>query len=222
MQRTPEHDGSTIPQDFGRTAVLAVLAASILAVPACRKTPTETTAADTTGSSAAQATTLPTGMTLTSLDFADGRPIPRVHAYTGEGENRPPRLAWSNLPAGTVELALIVDDPDAPRPEPWVHDVLYNIPIDATPDTMVLRGATVDSARRFLPGVNSWDEQAWGGPFPPPGAPHRYVFTLYALDAVLELPPGATKEQLLQAMDGHVLGTAVLTGTYRREQPAPE
>ncbi|MBN1773365.1 MAG: YbhB/YbcL family Raf kinase inhibitor-like protein [Deltaproteobacteria bacterium] len=156
-------------------------------------------------------------MTLTSHDFEDGRPIPRAHAYTGEGENRPPRLAWSHLPPGTVELALIVDDPDAPRPEPWVHDVLYNIPTDATPETMVLRGATVDSARRFLPGVNSWGEQAWGGPFPPPGGPHRYVFTLYALDAVLDLPPGATKEQLLQAMEGHVLGTAVLVGTYRRE-----
>jgi hypothetical protein len=190
----------------------AAAAAAVLVVPGCRRSPSETTAADTTSPAAN-----PSGMTLSSPDFADGRPIPRVHAYTGEGENRPPRLAWTNLPAGAVELALIVDDPDAPRPEPWVHDVLYNIPLDATPDTMVLRGATVDSARRFMPGANSWGEQAWGGPFPPPGAPHRYVFTLYALDTVLELPPGATKDQLLQAMDGHVLGTAVLTGTYQRE-----
>ncbi|NMC71776.1 MAG: YbhB/YbcL family Raf kinase inhibitor-like protein [Myxococcales bacterium] len=156
-------------------------------------------------------------MTLTSPDFADGQPIPRVHAYTGEGENRPPRLAWSNLPPGTVELALIVDDPDAPRPEPWVHDVLYNIPVDATPEAMVLRDAAVDSVLRFVPGTNSWGERGWGGPFPPPGAPHRYVFTLYALDTTVNLPPGATKEQLLAAIDGHVLGTAVLTGTYRRE-----
>ncbi|MCK7530631.1 MAG: hypothetical protein MZV63_06090 [Marinilabiliales bacterium] len=110
-------------------------------------------------------------MTLTSPDFADGRPIPRVHAYTGEGENRPPRLAWSSLPTETVELALIVDDPDAPRPEPWVHDVLFNIPVDATPDTMVLRGATVDSARRFLPGANSWARAGLGRPVPAPGRP---------------------------------------------------
>lgn len=204
-----------------RTTAAGVLLAAALAAfavsgTACRRSPTEATAADTTAAPGA-ATPDPAALTLTSPDFADRGPIPRVHAYVGEGENRPPRLAWSNLPAGTVELALIVDDPDAPRPEPWVHDVLYNIPVDATPETMVLRGATVDSARRFMPGTNSWGEQGWGGPFPPPGPPHRYVFTLYALDAVLELPPGATKEQLLAAMTGHVLGTAVLTGIYQRE-----
>ena len=222
MNRTGPSDRRTAARPRPAAALPLLLLATALPGPACRKSPTETTAADTTSSSAPRTATPPTGMTLTSPDFADGEPLPRVHAYTGEGENRPPRLAWSNLPAGTVELALVVDDPDAPRPEPWVHDVLYNIPVDAAPDALVLRGALVDSARRFMPGTNSWGAQEWGGPFPPPGAPHRYVFTLYALDTVLELQPGATKEQLLQAMDGHVLGTAVLTGTYQREQPAPE
>ncbi|MBU1243768.1 YbhB/YbcL family Raf kinase inhibitor-like protein [Myxococcota bacterium] len=157
-----------------------------------------------------------TDFSLTSPDFAQGAPIPKVHAYKGEGKNTPPRLAWTNVPKGTVELALIMDDPDAPTPEPWVHDVLYHIPVDATPDLMVIRGASVDSAARFTAGANSWNEKDWGGPKPPPGKPHRYFFRLYALDVHLELPPGATKAQLLAAMKGHILGTAELMGTYQR------
>jgi len=155
-------------------------------------------------------------MMLTSPDFADGEPIPQKHAYEGEGQNEPPRLAWSNLPGGTVELALIVDDPDAPGDEPWVHDVLYKIPPDATPELMVIRGAAVDSVALYFEGTNSWKAAGWGGPKPPPGKVHHYVFTLYALDAELDLLPGATKAELLEAMEGHVLGTAVLTGTYER------
>lgn len=157
-----------------------------------------------------------TDFSLTSPDFAQGAPIPKVHAYKGEGKNTPPRLAWTNVPKGTVELALIMDDPDAPTPEPWVHDVLYHIPVDATPDLMVIRGASVDSAARFTAGANSWNEKDWGGPKPPPGKPHRYFFRLYALDVHLELPPGATKAQLLAAMKGHILGVAELMGTYQR------
>ncbi len=156
------------------------------------------------------------GMTLTSPDFADGEPIPKKHAYEGEGQNEPPRLAWSNLPEGTVELALVVDDPDAPGDEPWVHDVLYKIPPDATPDLMVIRGIAVFSEARFFEGSNSWGKAGWGGPKPPPGKVHHYVFTLYALDAPLGLGPGASKAELLEAMEGHVLETAVLTGTYER------
>ena len=115
-----------------------------------------------------------------------------------------------------MELALVVDDPDAPGAKPWVHDVLYKIPVDAGPDLMVLRGASVDSAARFLPGENSWGETGWDGPAPPPGKPHRYVFTLYALDTELDVQPGLTKDELLDAMEGHVLGTAELVGTYQR------
>jgi len=184
--------------------------------PAAATTATPAPAAEAAPAPAAAAPAATSAMTLTSPDFVDGQPIPKVHAYKGEGENQPPQLAWSNLPSGTRELALIVEDPDAPRPEPWVHDVLYKIPVDATPVTMVLRGATVDSAARFLPGVNSWGEAAWGGPLPPPGKVHHYIFTLYALDAELDLQPNLTKEQLLAAMEGHVLGTAKLVGTYQR------
>lgn len=154
-------------------------------------------------------------MTLTSPSFAHGEPIPRKHAYEGEGENEPVPLEWSNLPEGTVELALVVDDPDAPG-KTWVHDVLYKIPPDATAELMVIRGASVLSEARFFEGVNSWGEAGWGGPMPPPGKPHRYIFTLYALDAELDLVPGLAKEELLEAMEGHVLDTATLMGTYQR------
>ena len=157
-----------------------------------------------------------TAMTLTAEDFTEGRPIPRVHAYVGEGENQPPALGWKNLPPGTRELALIVEDPDAPTPEPWIHDILYKIPPDATPMTMILRGTTVDSAARFFEGVNSWGETRYGGPFPPPGQRHRYFFSLYALDSELDVQPNLTKPQLLAAMEGHILGRAVLMGTYQR------
>jgi Raf kinase inhibitor-like YbhB/YbcL family protein len=97
-----------------------------------------------------------------------------------------------------------------------VHDVLYKIPVDATPDLMVIRGGAVDSAARFLPGTNSWGETGWGGPLPPPGKVHHYVFTLYALDAELDLQPNLSKDALLAATAGHVLGTATLVGTYER------
>ncbi len=153
---------------------------------------------------------------LSSPDFQEGKPIPRVHAYRGEGDNVPPRLAWTGLPKGTVELALVVDDPDAPTAEPWVHDVLYHIPVDATPEDMVARKSRQADGPRFTAGVNSWNEPGWGGPKPPPGKPHRYFFRLYALDAHLELAPGATKAQLLEAMKGHVLGEARYMGTYQR------
>lgn len=155
------------------------------------------------------------GMVLTSPAFAHGDPIPQKHAYEGEGENEPPPLEWSNLPEGTKELALIVEDPDAPS-KTWVHDVLYKIPPDATAELMVIRGASALSEARFFEGTNSWDEMGWGGPFPPPGKPHRYFFTLYALDTALDPVPGLTRDELLEAMEGHVLGTAELMGTYQR------
>lgn len=154
------------------------------------------------------------GMTLTSPDFGEGEPIPRRHAYRGEGDNVPPTLAWTGVPAGARELALVVDDPDAPSAEPWVHDVLYAIPVDASPLGAEARAAAGEG--RLLRGRNGWDELGWGGPMPPPGRVHHYVFTLYALDAPLGLGEGRTVVELRAAMEGHVLGTARLVGTYQR------
>jgi Raf kinase inhibitor-like YbhB/YbcL family protein len=155
---------------------------------------------------------------LTSSAFGSGQAIPRMHAYRGEGDNISPPLAWHGAPASTVAYALIMDDPDAPsrenpRPEgPWVHWVVLHIPGS---QTSLLPG--YGNGRANEHGTNDFGELGYGGPMPPPGSgPHRYVFTLYALDTAPALNAGATKAQLLSAIEDHVLAQAVLVGTYER------
>jgi len=118
-------------------------------------------------------------------------------------------------------LALICDDPDAPTPEAWVHWVIYKIP----PDTTELPEGVAKTAQLSQPpgavqGKNSWPSGqtiGYRGPMPPPGhGVHRYYFRLYALDTPLDVPPGATKAELLQAMEGHILAQGELMGTYQR------
>lgn len=157
-------------------------------------------------------------MRLDSPAFGDGAGIPRRH--TADGSDLSPPLVWSDVPSGTKELALIADDPDAPRAEPWVHWVLYGILSDSRelPEGIARepRPASLDGVAQ---GVNSFadDRIGYRGPAPPRGhGPHHYGFTLYALDTILDLAPGATKDELLEAMDGHVLATADLTGVYER------
>lgn len=155
--------------------------------------------------------------TLSSPAFANAAPIPR--RYTEDGLNISPPLAWSNLPPGTQQLALIVDDPDAPRPEPWVHWLIYCIPATTTnlPE-QVAPAQRVNEPAGARQGINSWNRLGYGGPAPPKGhGRHRYFFRLYALGANLQLDPGATKAQLLAAMDRHTLAHATLIGTYERE-----
>ncbi len=162
---------------------------------------------------------------LTSSAFQEGAKIPKK--YTGEGkEDLSPPLAWSGLPGGTRELALICDDPDAPSrdhpaPEPWVHWVIYKIPPTAVALPAGLpKTPTLKEPPGALQGKNSWaggQTTGYRGPLPPPkSGPHRYFFKLYALDAALDLAPGATKAAILKAMDGHVLGEGRLFGTYER------
>jgi Raf kinase inhibitor-like YbhB/YbcL family protein len=159
---------------------------------------------------------------LSSNAFEQGESIPQRH--TAEGENVSPQLAWSGLPAGTKELALICDDPDAPSrknpaPQPWVHWVLYNLPGDLTelPEGLP-REATLASPAGAKQGTNSWpsDNIGYLGPEPPKGSgPHRYYFKLYALDTQIDLAPDkATKDALVAAMKGHILAEAELMGTY--------
>jgi Raf kinase inhibitor-like YbhB/YbcL family protein len=155
---------------------------------------------------------------VTSSAFADNQPIPRK--YTGDGQDVSPPLAWKNLPAGTRELALVCDDPDAPTPEPWVHWVIYKIPADTAglPEN-VHPQPKLAAPKGALQGLNSWTSGrtvGYRGPAPPPGKAHRYRFQLYALDAPLELPAEADKKALLRAIEGHVLAEGVLTGTYGR------
>ena len=156
---------------------------------------------------------------VSSTAFQTNQWIPKK--YSGEGVDVSPPLAWTGLPAGTRELALICDDPDAPTPEPWVHWVIYKIPADAQGlAENVPPEARPASPAGAMQGKNSWPSGrtiGYRGPMPPPGhGRHRYFFKLYALDAVLGLKPGITKDQLLKAMKGHVLAEAQLMGTYKR------
>jgi Raf kinase inhibitor-like YbhB/YbcL family protein len=142
--------------------------------------------------------------------------------YTAYGDNVSPQLTWSNLPAGTVQLALVMDDPIAPTPQPFVHWVAYNIPADAaeipeglTRDVRVTGVAGLDG---MINGLNGLRQAGYFGPRPPQdGKLHAYHFRIYALDAALSLPEGLNKDQLLEAIDGHVLGTGMLMGHYERE-----
>lgn len=152
---------------------------------------------------------------LTSPAFADGATIPAKH--TCDGADVSPPLAWSGAPDGARAFALIVDDPDAPAGT-WVHWVVYNLPATTTelPDTIAkVESLDLDGARQ---GRNDFRRPGWGGPCPPPGPAHRYSFRLYALDALLELRPGAQKKDVEAAMQGHALGVAELTGTYARRK----
>jgi len=157
-------------------------------------------------------------MKIESTEFAQGQPIGR--RYTGDGEDVSPPLNFTDVPAATVELALICDDPDAPTARPWVHWVIYKIPGDARglPEG-IKRLETLTAPAGALQGENSWpsDNVGYRGPAPPPGSgPHRYYFKLYALDAALDVKPGLDKQELLDAMNEHILAEAQLFGTYER------
>jgi len=156
---------------------------------------------------------------LVSGAFEHGAGIPR--RYTCEGDDLSPPLAWSGVPAGTRSLALIVDDPDAPDPAAprmtWVHWVLYNLP-PAT--TQLAQGvAPAELPAGTLQGKNDWKRTGYGGPCPPIGR-HRYFHKLYALDTTLPDLKQPTKDELLKAMQGHVLALAELVGTYQKEKAA--
>jgi Raf kinase inhibitor-like YbhB/YbcL family protein len=154
--------------------------------------------------------------TLRSPAFENGQPIPLRH--TGDGEDLSPALAWLEPPAGTRELALVVDDPDAPSREPWVHWVLYKVPA-ATRDLPqgVLPVRTPPTPATALQGKNSWGGIGWRGPEPPRGhGVHHYCFRLLALDAVLPLDAGLEAKALLDSLSGHILAQAELMGTYKR------
>lgn len=148
---------------------------------------------------------------LTSEAFSDGTMIPK--RFTCDGEDLSPPLSWSGLPAGTGSLALICDDPDAPVGT-WDHWVLFNIPASATglPVNVPAKAILDDGS---VHGNNSWGRLGYGGPCPP-GGTHRYFFKLFALDIALNLKTGATKSQLVKAMEGHILDQGQLMGKYRR------
>lgn len=154
-------------------------------------------------------------MKIASTAFGPLQSIPP--RYTCEGEDVSPPLSWSDLPAGTRSLALIVDDPDAPDPKApkrvWVHWVLYNLPASATGLPEALEPGDLPAGTRE--GTNDWGRAGYGGPCPPIGR-HRYFHKLYALDTVLPDLGLPTKKALEAAMRGHVLAHAELVGTYEK------
>lgn len=151
---------------------------------------------------------------LQSAAFAEGAPIPDVNAR--DGADASPALSWSGVPEGTQSLALICDDPDAPRGT-WVHWVYFDLPASRSslPEG-VPKGEKPEPGG--VQGKNDFGDLGWGGPQPPRGhGVHHYEFRLAALDTLLRLPPGSTKAQVESAMRGHVLALAKTMGTYRRD-----
>ncbi|OUL18477.1 YbhB/YbcL family Raf kinase inhibitor-like protein [Nostoc sp. 106C] len=153
-------------------------------------------------------------MEIRSSAFFIGNTIP--FKYTCDGDDISPPIYWEDPPQGTQSFALILDDPDAPK-QTFTHWVVYNIPAD---NRELPEGITQEPKLKNggVQGKNSFGKLGFGGPCPPPkhGA-HRYFFKIFALDQSLDLPPGATKEELLQAMEGHVLDKAEVMGRYARE-----
>jgi Raf kinase inhibitor-like YbhB/YbcL family protein len=149
---------------------------------------------------------------VSSPAFQEGEKIPAK--YTCEGQDVSPKLEWSAPPAETQSFALIVDDPDAPGGV-FTHWVLFNIPSDSRElaEAIPAQAQLTSGARQ---GKNDMGSTGYDGPCPPPGKPHRYQFTLYALDQTLDLKAGAGKKQLLDAMKGHILAQGQLIGTYQR------
>lgn len=153
-----------------------------------------------------------TEMKIISTSFKEGELIPSK--YTCDGENISPQLSWTGAPENTKSFALISDDPDAPAGD-WIHWVVYNIPASVnelmekfTRDTTLKNGT--------LQGTTDFGRVGYDGPCPP-GGTHRYYFKLYALDILLEKNAGLTKEELLKAMEGHIIANAQLMGKYKRQ-----
>lgn len=153
-------------------------------------------------------------MKLTSAAFENGGMIPSKYTCEGDRLLSPP-VSIAEVPEGSKSLALIMEDPDVPRAlredQLFIHWVLFNIP----PDTSELS----EGARVGMPGVNTRGETGYTGPCPPSEyepQEHRYIFTLYALDTDLPLAEGATKEDVLAAMQTHVVETALLLGRYKK------
>ncbi len=150
--------------------------------------------------------------TLKSAAFSYGGEIPWKH--TCDGPDASPALSWSDPPAKSQSFSLIADDPDAPGGT-WVHWVIYDLPGSARELAEGLP-KTPDLSNGARQGRNDFGKTGYGGPCPPRGPAHRYFFKLYALDARLNLKPGASKAEVEKAMKGHILGQTELMGKYKR------
>jgi Raf kinase inhibitor-like YbhB/YbcL family protein len=159
----------------------------------------------------------PMTLALTSADFTDGQPLEMRHVYSGfgcTGENISPAIAWSGAPAGTRSYAVVVHDPDAPTGVGFFHWIVVDIP--AT-ETGLARGAATALPQGARSTYTDFGGPGYGGPCPPPGSPHRYVFTVYALDVEhLEVPDGATGAFVRFAAGSHTLAYGRIVPTFAR------
>lgn len=144
--------------------------------------------------------------------FNEGDMIP--DEFTCDGKDISPLISWKGIPEGTKSIALIMDDPDAGGGI-FVHWVIYDMPAHTRnlPKGMPRNKILADGS---MQGMTDFGQFGYGGPCPPPGKPHRYFFKVYALDMNLNLPAGASKNQVESAMHGHILADGVLMGKYKR------
>ena len=151
-------------------------------------------------------------LSLSSPVFQDGEKIPVK--YTCDGQDMSPPLMWGDPPPGTQAVTLIMDDPDAPGGV-FTHWVIFNLPVDSRElAEAVPRDNQLEN--KALQGRTDFGRVGYGGPCPPTGPAHHYLFSLYALDRPLDLNAGSSKKQVLDAMQGHILAQGQLTGIYQR------
>ncbi|MFP4473079.1 MAG: YbhB/YbcL family Raf kinase inhibitor-like protein [Candidatus Omnitrophota bacterium] len=143
-------------------------------------------------------------LSVRSPEFGEGEMIPVE--FTCQGPDVNPPLKISDIPDGTESLAMVVEDPDAPTGT-WIHWIVFDVPI---------MGEIPRDSRPGREGKNDFGRMDFGGPCPPSGE-HRYIFRVYALDTILGLPEGIGKDQLMDALEGHVIEQAELTGIYRKQ-----
>lgn len=164
------------------------------------------------------AQTAPQKIAVVSPVLAHDQPMPKD--FTADGRNVSPPLTWSNVPVGTREFAVVLEDPDAGNPPPFVHWLMYKIPATARglPENVPIDPAAAMPAdiSGAVQGSNGFRRNIYRGPAPPPGRPHHYHFVVYALDQALNLAPGLTRQQLLDAMKGHIIGQGEIVPTYER------
>ena len=169
-----------------------------------------------TAATAAQA---PQPIVVESPTVKADQTIPRD--YTADGRNVSPPPTWRNVPAGAKELAVVLEDPDAGNPPPFVHWVIYKIPPTASglPENVPFEaGAPMPPALAgAIQGVSGFRRPIYRGPAPPPGKVHHYHFVVFALDANLDLKPGLNRAELLEAINGHVIGQGELVAIYERK-----
>jgi Raf kinase inhibitor-like YbhB/YbcL family protein len=199
-----DDDSSTATTQPAETTAVTETTTAATA-PETTEAPEATTAPETTEAPATTET--PSGLEFTIDDIDDGETIPVE--FTCDGDDTPPLVSIESSPEGTLQLAFVVDDPDAPGDDPFVHWVVYDIPGNTTEFT--------DAEEELTYGVNDAQVEGWTGPCPPPGdGPHEYVFTLFALDEELELEPGLDGRDLADAIADATIAETEITATYER------